>query len=156
MPTLYLKDQRRSMSRQSLLLVSATIASALVSLIPTPAQAGTSVCYEVQDRDGWSYVRSLATRKVIGRLDNGTRFSSTYLTNDNFAIVGGMGEPTTVVALSRLRVIPDVRCDRQYWTVIDRDGWANLRSRPNGPVTSRLNDGETVLFLKASGAALLK
>jgi hypothetical protein len=27
----------------------------------------------------------------------------------------------------------------------------NLRSRPNGPVTSRVNDGETVLFLKVSG-----
>jgi Bacterial SH3 domain len=54
------------------------------------------------------------------------------------------------VALSRLRVVSDVRCDRQYWTVRDRDGWVNLRSRPNGPVTSRVNDGETVLFLKVS------
>jgi hypothetical protein len=135
---------------QSMLLVSGTIAAAMLPMFHSAAQAGTRACYEVRDRDGWSYVRSFSTRKVMGRLGNGTTFVSDYTTPDNFAVVGGLGEPAMVIALSRLQVVSDARCNRSYGSVSDREGSANLRSAPNGEVTAQVRDEETILLLRTS------
>ena len=137
---------------KSALVVASTIATTIVIILGSQlsAQAQRSVCYEVQDSDGWSYVRSLVTREIVGKLSNATTFRSTSTTNEGNVIIGGFRKDKLAISKSRVRQVDFKKCHRKYWMVADPDGYINLRSGPNGPIIGRVNDRDTVLWLERS------
>jgi hypothetical protein len=133
-------------------LVISTIATTFLTAFSfqLPAQAQRSVCYEVQDSDGWSYVRNLLTREVVGKLSNKTTFRSMNTTSDGNVIIGGFREDKLIVSRNRVRPVDSGKCRWKYWMVADPDGYINLRSAPNGSIIGRINDLDTVLQLERS------
>ena len=126
------------------------IALLLLAIVPKPSTAGTASCFKVQDPDGWSNLRTVNTNAIVGRAYNGTTFLSAY-TTDNSRILGGLGNSSLKIAISRTRLVDMSACDDRYWVVQDRDGYANLRSAPNGSVTGRIESGSSVMILDNSG-----
>ena len=137
---------------KSILLVVSTVATTIVTIIgfQLSAQAQRSVCYEIQDPDGWSYVRNLTTREIVGKLSNATMFRSTDTTNEGHVIIGGFRKDKLVVSRSRVRQVDFRKCHRKYWMVDDPDGYINLRSVPNGLIIGRVNSLDTILQLEQS------
>jgi hypothetical protein len=111
------------------------------------AHAQRADCYEVQDPDGWVYVRDIKTQEVIAKLDNSTTFYSSDILPGNRVVVGGFSSRRLVVSRNRLRRVDYEYCMFKYRTVRDSDGYANIRSTPNGSVIDRVNHGTSVLSL---------
>ena len=137
---------------KSTLSVASIVATTIVTILGSQlsAQAQRSVCYEIEDPDGWSYVRSLVTREIVGKLSNATTFRSTAITSEGNVIIGGFRRDTLIVSRSRVRQVDYRRCNRKYWMVADPDGYINLRSVPGGQIIGRVNDLDTVLRLEQS------
>jgi len=129
-------------------LVAATVAATIV--LPKPSLAGTASCYQVRDPDGWSNVRNLRSNAVVGRFYTGTTFLSAYATH-NSRILGGLGNQTLKVSISRSRLVNMSECDNRYWVTQDRDGFVNLRSAPGSTIMGRIGSGITVMRLESSG-----
>jgi Bacterial SH3 domain len=136
----------------SILLLGLTIATALATSCcsPNAASAGTYACYEVQDPDGWSYVRRLEDREIVGKLNNGITFQSVDQTEDGRVIIGRLGGVPLAVARSRVRPVSNGKCRFKHLMVSDRDGYINLRSAPNGSIIGRVSHQATVLYLESS------
>jgi Bacterial SH3 domain len=134
--------------KKALALLS-TIAAA-TTVFANPATAGTAACYKIQDSDGWANLRQATNNSIVGKLYNGTTFLSAYTTDDS-RILGGLGNNNLKVSISRTRLVNMSNCDNRYWTVSDRDGWANLRSAPGGNITGRIATGASVMILDKSG-----
>ena len=126
------------------------IALFLLAIVPKPATAATASCFKIQDADGWSNIRTVSTNAIVGIAYNGTTFLSAYTTDDS-RILGGLGNSSLKIAISRTRLAEMSVCDNRYWVVRDRDGYANLRSAPNGSVTGRIESGSSVMILDTPG-----
>jgi Bacterial SH3 domain len=133
-------------------IVTAAIVTAPISIVLTQrsATAGTASCFKIQDSDGWANLRRTSNSSIVGKLYNGTTFVSAYTTDDS-RILGGLGNNSLKVAISRTRLVDMSACDNRYWTVSDRDGFANLRSTPGGTVSGRIDTGTSVMILDKSG-----
>ena len=125
------------------------IALFLLAIVPKSSTAGTASCFKIQDPDGWSNIRNVNTNAIVTRAYNGTTFLSAYTTDDS-RILGGLGNSSLKIAISRTRLVDVSACDNRYWVVQDRDGYANLRSAPNGSVTGRIESGSSVMILDTS------
>lgn len=131
-------------------LTTALTTLTIVASLTSPATAGTASCFKIQDSDGWANLRRTSNNSILGKLYNGTTFVSAYTTDDS-RILGGLGNNSLKVAISRTRLVDMSACDGRYWTVSDRDGYANLRSAPGGSVSGRVETGTGVMILDKSG-----
>ncbi len=122
----------------------------VLASLTSPATAGTASCFKIQDSDGWANLRRTSNSSILGKLYNGTTFVSAYTTDDS-RILGGLGNNSLKVAISRTRLVDMSACDNRYWTVSDRDGYANLRSTPGGTIFGRVTTGTSVMILDKSG-----
>lgn len=130
--------------------VTAFTVTVLSTIATTPANAATASCFKIQDPDGWVNLRRVSNNTIVGKLYNGTTFVSAY-TTDDARLLGGLGNNDLKVAISRTRLVTMSACDNRYWTVQDRDGYANLRSTPGGKVTGRVTSGTSVMKLENEG-----
>jgi Bacterial SH3 domain len=121
---------------------SGVFAAFSLAIIHPKVIASTVACYEVTDPDGWVNVRDRETGEVVARMDNGARFLSLYQTLDGMVIIATHNQ--FVVNPKRLKAIRSDESCRPY-TVMDRDGYVNLRSTPNGAVISAISSGSSVL-----------
>ncbi len=144
------KSSNSSWKKALAFLSTIAATAAATAVFASPATAGTASCYRVQDSDGWVNLRQASNNGIVGKLYNGTTFLSAYTTDDS-RILGGLGNNSLKVAMSRTRLVDMSNCDNRYWTVSDRDGWANLRSTPDGTVLGRIQTGASVMILDKSG-----
>ena len=114
----------------------------------TKANAQRPDCYAVQDPDGWVYVRDVDTREVLAKLTNAVTFQSYETLPGNRVVIGGLSSRRLVVSGSRLRRVDFEQCMFNSRTVRDSDGYANVRSTPNGLVIDRVDHGASVLLLR--------
>jgi Bacterial SH3 domain len=128
-------------------LQTTLITAVFSSLSLSKANAQRPDCYEVQDPDGWVYVRDSKTREVLAQLPNAITFQSYETLPGNRVVIGGFSNRRLVVSRSRLRRVDYESCMFKYRTVRDSDGYANIRSTPNGSVIDRVNHGTSVLSL---------
>jgi hypothetical protein len=113
--------------------VGGVFAAFSLAIAPPKVVASTVACYEVTDPDGWVNVRDRETGEVVARL---------YQTSDGMVIIATHNQ--FVVNPKRLKAIRSDESCRPY-TVMDRDGYVNLRSTPNGAVISAVSSGDSVL-----------
>ncbi len=145
---IYLKSTVLRIATFTVTVAATVVAVTIVS--PKPTLAGTASCYQVNDSDGWSNVRSLRSNAVVGRFYNGTTFLSAYTTDDS-RVLAGLGSQALKISISRSRLVNMSACDNRYWVTQDRDGFVNLRSAPNGDIIGRIDSGMTVMVLESSG-----
>ena len=124
----------------------------LTTLFPnlglTKANTQRPNCYAVLDPDGWVYVRDADTREVLAKLSNAIAFQSYEILPGNRVVIGGLSSRRLVVSGNRLRRVDFEQCMFNYRTVRDSDGYANIRSTPNGSIIDRVNHGSSVLSLR--------
>ena len=129
------------------LKTSIALAAALLGLA-APAYGQTVRCVRVSDPDGWVNVRSASTGEAIGTFDSGTEFYTHRQGGRKYAIV--LEAPNLMVHRSRLRNVQHASACQSHHTVIDPDGYVNVRAEPGGTIISRLSAGERVLRISQS------
>jgi hypothetical protein len=114
-----------------------------------PMLAQSRVCYEVQDRDGWTNIRNRDSKQVVARINNGQRILAEGMMGDSVVLAAPHNQ--FVVHRSRIRVArnPSV-CSR--FTSIEFDGYLNLRAAPQGKILGRISNGTAMLQLSESKA----
>jgi Bacterial SH3 domain len=118
-----------------------------------PTLAQSRVCYEVQDRDGWTNIRDRDSKQVVARIDNGQRVLAEGMMGDSVVLAAPHNQ--FVVHRSRIRVARNPsRCFR--FTSIESDGYLNLRAAPQGKILGQILNGTAMLNLSEPKGAWVR
>jgi hypothetical protein len=115
--------------------------------------AQSRICYEVNDRDGWTNIRDRDSKKIVARIDNEQSFLAEGTTGDSLILDAPHNQ--FLIHKSRARVArTSTKCFR--FTSIESDGYLNLRAALQGSILGRITNGTALLIVSKPKASWVR